>query len=52
MTLQSVKHGLVENAEDYLFCSYGCFLDKTDESLRDVVMGQAIDRVNVDDDFD
>ena len=50
--LNPVKHGLVENAEDYLFCSYRWFLDKADEAFRDVVMGQAIDRVNVDDDFD
>mgnify|MGYP001608429744 CR=1 FL=1 len=47
-----VKHGLVENVEDYPFCSYRWFLDKADESFRDMVMNQPIDRVGVEDNFD
>lgn len=50
--LNPVKHGMVKNAEDYPFCSYRWFLEKTDESFRDTVISQPIDRVNVTDDFD
>ncbi len=50
--LNSVKHGLVENTEDYPFCSYRWFLEKSDESFLDIVMSQPIDRVDVFDDFD
>lgn len=50
--LNPVKHGLVENAEDYPFCSCKWFLDKADESFRGIVMNQPIDRVDIFDDFD
>jgi len=46
------QHGLVENAEDYPFCSYRWFLEKTDKPFQNTVMNQPIDRVNVFDDFD
>ena len=47
-----VKHGLVQNAEDYPFGSYRWFLDKADETFRAIVMNQPIDRVDIFDDFD
>jgi putative transposase len=50
--LNPVKHGLVESAEDYPFCSYRWFLEKADNDFRDAVMNQPIDRVDVVDDFD
>ena len=50
--LNPVKHGLIEAAEDYPFCSYRWFLDNADESFQNTVLNQAIDRVDVFDDFD
>jgi len=50
--LNPVKHRLVENAEEYPFCSYRWFLEKADDSFRDTVMSQPIDRVDVFDEFD
>jgi putative transposase len=50
--INPVKHGLVENAEDYPFCGYRWFLNKADESFRDIVMNQPIDRVDIFDEFD
>lgn len=50
--LNPVKHGLVENAEDYPFCSYRWFLDKANDDFQNVVMNQPINRVDVFDDFD
>jgi len=50
--LNPVKHGLVENAEEYQFCSYRWFLEKSDDDFRNAVMNQPINRVNIFDDFD
>jgi len=50
--LNPVKHGLVKNPEDYPFCSYRWFMEKTDDGFRETVMNQPIDRVDVFDDFD
>ena len=50
--LNPVKHGLIENAEDYSFCSYRWFLEKADKSFQNTVMSQPIDRVDVFDGFD
>lgn len=50
--LNPVKHGLVENAEDYPFCSYRWFLEKADDDFQEMVMNQPIDRLDVFDDFD
>jgi putative transposase len=50
--LNPVKHGLVDNAEDYPFCSYHWFLERADDDFRETVMNQPIDRVDVVDDFD
>ena len=50
--LNPVKHGSIENAEDYPFCSYKWFLDMADDAFRITVMDQPIDRVDIFDDFD
>lgn len=47
-----IKHRLVNNAEDYPFCSYRWFLEKTDGKFQNQVMNQPIDRVDIVDDFD
>lgn len=46
-----VKHGLVENAMDYPFCSFRWFTEKANEDLREQVLNQPIDKVNVFDGF-
>lgn len=46
-----VKHGLVENAVDYPFCSYRWFIERGDDDLIEQVVNQPIDKVNVFDDF-
>jgi REP-associated tyrosine transposase len=50
--INPVKHGLVENAEDYPLSSYRWFLDKVDETFLNTVMNQPVDRVDIFDDFD
>ena len=50
--LNPVKHGLIDRAEDYPFCSYRWFLEKADEDFQDTVMNQPIDRMDMFDDFD
>ncbi|MDO8752376.1 MAG: transposase [Anaerolineales bacterium] len=46
-----VKHGVVEDAMDYPYCSYRWFMENGDESLREHVFNQPIDKVNIVDDF-
>lgn len=46
-----VKHGLVENAIDYPYCSYKWFVEQGPDALREQVLSQLIDKVNVFDDF-
>lgn len=46
-----IKHGLVESAIDYPYCSYKWFFDQGDNDLKEQVFGQPIDNVNVFDDF-
>ena len=46
-----VKHGLVENAIDYPFCSYKWFLENGDDNLKTQVFNQPIDKIKVEDDF-
>lgn len=46
-----VKHGFVDNAMDYPFCSYKWFIEKGDEELKERVFSQPIDKVNVFDSF-
>jgi len=50
--LNPVKHRLAENAQDYPFCGYRWFLERTDNDFQNAVMSQPIDRVDVFDDFD
>jgi putative transposase len=46
-----VKHGLVDNAMDYPYCSYRWFIEQGDEDLKELVFTQPIDKVNVFDEF-
>lgn len=46
-----VKHGLVENAEDYPFCSYSWFLKTGSIEFQKQVFDQPIDKMNIKDDF-
>jgi putative transposase len=50
--LNPVKHGLVEDAENYPFCSYRWFLEKADDDFQQSVKNQPIDRVNILDECD
>ena len=50
--LNPVKHGLIENAEAYPFCSYRWFLEKADETFQHKVMNQPTERMDIFDDFD
>jgi len=49
--LNPVKHGLVDNAMNYPYCSYRWFMEQGEDDLRKLVFDQAIDRINVKDDF-
>lgn len=46
-----VKHRLVENAVDYPFCSYKWFLENGDNELKELILNQPIDKINVEDAF-
>lgn len=46
-----VKHGLVENAINYPYCSYKWFFEQSDNDLKEQVSTQPIDKVDVFDDF-
>jgi putative transposase len=46
-----VKLGLVENAADYPYCSYRWFFNQGDCHLKEQVLKQPIDKINVFDDF-
>ena len=49
--INPVKHGLATQAEDYPFCSYRWFTENSADEFRQQVFSQAIDRINVIDDF-
>jgi putative transposase len=49
--MNPIKHGLVDDAEQYPFCSYKWFIENGDKSLREQVFSQPINRINVKDDF-
>jgi putative transposase len=46
-----VRHGLVEDAMDYPYCSYRWFINQGDDHLKGQVFAQPIDKINVFDDF-
>ena len=46
-----VKHGLIDNALNYPYCSYKWFIEQGDDVLKEQVFDQPIDKVNVFDDF-
>lgn len=49
--MNPVKHGLVESALDYPFCSYKWFVEQGNEALKQQVFAQPIDRVKISDDY-
>lgn len=50
--INPVKHGLVQNPEEYPFCSYRWFLENSDDEFQKKVINQPIDRIEIEDDFD
>ncbi len=46
-----VKHGLVEDAVDYPFCSYRWFIEQGDKELKRQVLDQPVDKGKIFDDF-
>ncbi len=46
-----VKHGLVQNPEDYPFSSYRYFLENTEPDFQKLVLSQSVDDVQIMDDF-
>jgi hypothetical protein len=46
-----VKHGLVEDAMEYPYCSYRWFIEQGDDVLKEHAFSQPIDKINVFDDF-
>jgi len=49
--INPVKHGLIDNATDYPFCSYKWFIERGDDILKEQVFDQPVDKVNVFDEF-
>ncbi|MBL8062285.1 MAG: transposase [Anaerolineales bacterium] len=49
--MNPVKHGLVQDAIHYPFCSYRWFMEQGDADLKVLVFEQPIDRVKIMDDF-
>jgi putative transposase len=46
-----VKHGAVQKAEDYPFCSYRWFLEEGESEFRQKVFNQPMEKIKVADDF-
>ena len=46
-----VKHGMIDNPLNYPFCSYRWFVEQSNETLKQQVFAQPIDRVKIFDDF-
>jgi hypothetical protein len=49
--MNPVKHGFIENAMDYPYCSYRWFSEQGDDDLKKQVFDQPIDRINFMDDY-
>lgn len=50
--LNPVKHGLVQNPEEYSFSSYKYFLKNAEPDFKKLVLSQSIDDLQIEDDFD
>lgn len=50
--LNPVKHGIVQNAEEYPFCSYKYFLENAEPDFKKLVLSQPLDDLQIEDDFD
>jgi putative transposase len=46
-----VKHGLVERAEDYPWCSMGWLLNEAEKERRETILDARCDRISIIDDF-
>ena len=46
-----VKHGIVQDARQYRWCSARWFEGRTEQAFREMVLAARMDRVNVVDDF-
>jgi len=49
--LNPVKHGLVENPEDYPFSSYRYFVESTEPDFQQMILSQPIDDLQIEDEF-
>jgi putative transposase len=49
--MNPVKHGLVQSAEDYPFCSYRWFLEQGEDNFKLQVFSQPFEQANIMDDF-
>lgn len=49
--INPVKHGLVQSAEDYPFCSYRWFLEQGDDNFKLQVFSQPFEQAHIVDDF-
>ncbi|HEY5729244.1 MAG TPA: transposase [Anaerolineales bacterium] len=49
--LNPMKHGLVENPDDYPFSSYRYFVENTELEFRTMVLSQPIDDLQIEDEF-
>ena len=49
--MNAVKHGIVDNSEDYPFCSYRWFITQANPNFSKRVFSQPFETVNVKDDF-
>ncbi len=49
--LNPVKHGLVQNPEEYPFSSYKYFIENSESDFRNMVLSQEIDDLQISDEF-
>ena len=49
--MNPVKHGLVEFADEYEFCSFRWFLEQADASFVQKILQQPVDKLQIIDDF-
>ena len=49
--MNPVRHGLIDDAIDYHYCSYRWFVEQGDAVLKERVINQPIDRLKIHDDF-
>jgi len=50
--LNPVKHGLVQNPEEYPFSSYKYFIENAEPDFKKMVLSEPIDDLEIEDDFE